>query len=94
MSVNNAVQSATVDEELVEITSGGRTYLVPKPLADEVLRRRRAQASRRAGSGPATPKKVPKRMRRRRRSSGGSTRSHAARTVHFRPGRGRVRLIG
>lgn len=92
MSVDSAVPLAPAGEELVEITSGGKTYLVPKALADEVLRRRRLKAARLARSGAAKGTTVRKRKR-RRRSTGGSTRSRAARTVHFRPGRGRVRLI-
>jgi hypothetical protein len=92
MSVDSAVPLAPAGEELVEITSGGKTYLVPKALADEVLRRR-LKAARLARSSAAKGTTVRKRKRRRRRSTGGSTRSRAARTVHFRPGRGRVRLI-
>ena len=44
MSVDSAVPLAPAGEELVEITSGGKTYLVPEGLADEVLRRRRLKA--------------------------------------------------
>jgi hypothetical protein len=93
MSVDSAVPLAPAGEELVVITSGGKTYLVPKALADEVLRRRRLKAARLARSSAAKGTTVRKRKRRRRRSTGGSTRSRAARTGHFRPGRGRVRLI-
>ncbi len=58
MSVDSAACTETVGEELVEITSGGKTYLVPKAFADEVLRRRRLEAARRVGPLAAAPKKT------------------------------------
>ena len=71
MSVDSAVPLAPAGEELVEITSGGKTYLVPKALADEVLRRRRLK---RPGL-PAPPR------RRERRSGSGSVGVVAARAA-------------
>ena len=94
MSIDSAVRAATVSEELVEITSGGKTYLVSKALADEVLRRRKARAVRQTRASAPGPTKPSKRKRRRRRGFSGSTRSRASGRTHFRPGRGRVRLIG
>jgi hypothetical protein len=91
MSVDSPACPAPVGEELVEITSGGKTYLVPQALAEEVLRRREAKAVWRARFAAAAPTTM--RKRRHRKGFGGSTRSRAARTVHLRPGRGRVRLI-
>jgi hypothetical protein len=96
MSVESRSHAETVAEELVEITSGRKTYLVPKALADDVERRRTAAAQRgtqHSAPKQGTTKKGRQGKRRRRRASSRTASPSWSRSVYTSPGRGRVRLI-
>jgi hypothetical protein len=91
MPIDSSADTET-NGPLVEITCGSKTYMVPKALADEVLRRREAAARRRRVESTSRSKPSKRRRKRARSTSGKRSRSSAG--IYARPARGHVRLFG
>lgn len=94
MSVSSAPEHAIVAEDFVEMAIAGVPHVLPKAVAEGILKRREEIAARRERFVASSNNKRGKPTRRRRRGSARSSRSSAWRSVDLRPARGRVRLFG